>query len=147
MKYIHTEINFLREGRGVLQGKWGEGGWAPIWSPIFVPHNSYLWYCDTCSRLSMSPASKRVGKEAKNAEYPVLLGPPGAPPGSVWRLYGSHYSHMRSSLPFRCFPLLTRVKIGKKKAKKLKTSILEKIWIWLGTPNSAFLTHPGDSGV
>ena len=45
---------------------------------------------------------------------------------------------MRSSLPFRCFPLLTRVKIGKKKAKKLKTSILEKIWIWLGTPNSAF---------
>ena len=65
----------------------------------------------------MSPASKRVGKEAKNAEYPVLLGPPGAPLGSVWRLYGSHYSHMRSSLPFRCFPLLTIVKIGKKSQK------------------------------
>ena len=25
MKYIHTEINFLREGEGVLQGKWGDG--------------------------------------------------------------------------------------------------------------------------
>ena len=108
---MHTEINFLREGEGGAAGKMGRGGMGTrcLTTLCGIVIHVVGWPCH--------PRQKGSENKPKTRKIQSCWAPPGAPPGSVWRLYGSHYSHMRSSLPFRCFPLLTRVKIGKKSQK------------------------------
>ena len=129
---MHTEINFLREGEGGAAGKMGRGGMG---TRCLTTHICGIvihvvgWPCH--------PRQKGSENKPKTRKIQSCWAPQGRPRG-LFGVYMDPTTHIWGQVyhsgAFHCWPESKLVK----KAKKVKTSLLEKIWIWLGTPNSAF---------